>query len=235
MTDTIFLDGHIPLSIPFTYDTADIFGITDWSKMFVTKLLATHTGNCHSMPLFYRMICEALGVKAYLAFAPNHLYIKQYSEKLGWYNTELTSKVFPTDAWIMASGYVSADALRSRIYMDTLSEEQVLAYCLVDLAQGYEDKFPHADLDFMLRCCEKALQHFPTCVAALQLKAEVLGREAEETHSAALRSAYMDEVDLTLGRLVDLGYREVPPEVFRQWFSELHQEAGKYIDPRLER
>jgi len=33
-----------------------------------------------------------------LSLAPNHIYIKNYSEKIGWYNTELTSATFPTDA-----------------------------------------------------------------------------------------------------------------------------------------
>ncbi len=34
-------------------------------------------------------------------------------------NTELTSRSFPTDAWIMATGYISPDAVRSGIYLDT--------------------------------------------------------------------------------------------------------------------
>jgi hypothetical protein len=34
---------------PYTYDFDDMWGEKDWTKMFVSKLLATGKGNCHSM------------------------------------------------------------------------------------------------------------------------------------------------------------------------------------------
>jgi hypothetical protein len=72
---------------PFRYDFEDVFGDRDWSKMFVSKLLETRRGNCHSLPYLYKILCEELGVRAHLALAPNHIYIKHYAEKTGWYNT----------------------------------------------------------------------------------------------------------------------------------------------------
>jgi hypothetical protein len=125
---------------PYSYDFEDFWGERDWAKMFVLKLIETNKGNCHSLPFLYKMICEELGTKAYLALAPNHIYIKHYSEVHGWYNTELTSGLFPIDAWIMASGYIHLSAVQNRLYMDTLSEKQSVAICLVDLAKGYERK-----------------------------------------------------------------------------------------------
>jgi hypothetical protein len=62
---------------PYVYDFDDFWGEKRWEKMFVTKLLATHSGNCHSLPFLYKILCEELGAKAYLAMAPNHIYIKQ--------------------------------------------------------------------------------------------------------------------------------------------------------------
>jgi len=234
ITDTVFAEGRVPISLPFTYDTTDFFGLHDWTKMFVTKLLATHSGNCHSMPLFYKILAEELGVKAYLAVAPNHLYLKQHSEKIGWYNTELTSAAFPTDAWLMASGYVSSDALRSGIYMDTLSDKQTLSLCLIDLAEGFQDKYPQDNEEFILKCCAMALEYYPVCVAALQLKAEAIGRLRERTVDEAMKAAYLDELNSTLSRLVDLGYREVPLEVFQLWFAELRNHPEKFANPRME-
>ncbi len=47
-----------------------------WSNMFVSTLIATGKGNCHSMPLLYKLIMDELGEKCWLALAPNHMYIK---------------------------------------------------------------------------------------------------------------------------------------------------------------
>ena len=84
--------------MPYSYDFDDPFGHKDWDNMFVSKLLNTGKGNCHSLPYLYKIIAEELGISAHLALAPNHIYIKHKNEKDGWYNTELTSGIFPIDA-----------------------------------------------------------------------------------------------------------------------------------------
>jgi hypothetical protein len=180
MKDTvpIMLDTNKIVNIlPFTYDFEDFFGTLDWSKMFVTKLLETHKGNCHSLPFLYKIICEDLGVNAYLAQAPNHFYIKNRSKKDGWYNTELTSGFFPIDAWLFASGYITLEAVRNGIYMDTLSLQQSISVCVVDLAKGYENKFKCKGDTFVIKCCNKALEYYPNNITALLLKAETMKQQ----------------------------------------------------------
>ncbi len=57
MTDTIPLmldSSHIMVHLPFTYDFKDIWGREDWTKMFVSKLINTNKGNCHSLPCLFR-------------------------------------------------------------------------------------------------------------------------------------------------------------------------------------
>ncbi len=144
---------------PFTYNFDDFAGQKDWSNMFVSKLMETQKGNCHSLPYLYKMIMDELGQPAYLSLAPNHIYIKAQNKRVGWYNIELTCGDFPTDAWLTASGYIHTDALRNGIYMDTLSTKQSVCLCLVDLAQGYQAKFGIQDGSFILKCCETALTH----------------------------------------------------------------------------
>lgn len=85
---------------PYTYDTADFWGEEDWTKMFVVKLLSTQTGNCHSLPILYKILADEVGAEAWLSITPNHTYIKQWNDKTGWYNTELTAGRFPYDAEI---------------------------------------------------------------------------------------------------------------------------------------
>jgi hypothetical protein len=56
--------------LPYQYDFEDPFGKTDWSKMFVTKLLGSRQGQCHSMPLLYLILAEDLGIDARLTYSP---------------------------------------------------------------------------------------------------------------------------------------------------------------------
>ena len=70
MSDTVVLkdsEGNSSFyHLPYHYDFEDPFGKTDWAKMFVTKLLSSHEGQCHSMPLLYLILAEELGVDARL-------------------------------------------------------------------------------------------------------------------------------------------------------------------------
>lgn len=43
---------------PYTYDFNDIWGNQSWKNMFVTKLLDTKKGNCHSLPFLYKILIE---------------------------------------------------------------------------------------------------------------------------------------------------------------------------------
>lgn len=79
----------------FMYDFTDIFGEKDWQPQFVTKLLRTKQGNCHSLPYLYKILAESMGVEAYLAMAPNHVYIKHKDNEGNWVNVELTNASFP--------------------------------------------------------------------------------------------------------------------------------------------
>lgn len=136
MTDSIPIttENGVVIHEPFTYNFDDFAGKKDWSNMFVSTLMQTHKGNCHSMQYLYKMIMDQLGQPVSLSLAPNHIYIKAQNKRVGWYNIELTCGDFPTDGWLTASGYIHTDALRNGIYVDTISNKQSICLCLVDLA-----------------------------------------------------------------------------------------------------
>ena len=142
-----------------TYDFEDIYGRLDWTKMFVTKLMQTNTGQCHSMPLLYLILAEELQIEAYLAFSPEHSYIKLQDNTGSWVNLELTNGYYTTDLWLLSSGLVKSEAISSGIYMTPLSKEETIAQCLVDLAQGYIKKY--GGDRFVLQCVERALEYDP--------------------------------------------------------------------------
>lgn len=248
MTDTLPITTETTTtnSLPlYTYDFDDMWGEKDWTKMFVSKLLATGKGNCHSLPYLYKIIAEEMGIPAYLAFAPNHIYIKSYSEKTGWYNTELTSGTFPIDAWIIASGYVTVEAIQNGLYMDTLSTKQSVANCLVDLAQGYQHKFGKDNPEFVVKCCNTCLKYHSTNVNAMLTKAEAqkyyIQLQMKTKNKKTPQELFADnsikemyeDMEQTYVKLHQLGYRRMPEEMYMQWMGALRNEPNKYINNKV--
>lgn len=238
-------EGNMFKYIPYTYDFNDIWGHGDWKNMFVSKLMATRKGNCHSLPYLYKILAEELGAEAHLALAPNHIYIKHFNEKDGWYNTELTSGIFPMDSWLMASGYIHLDAVSNKLYMEALDNDQSLALCLVDLAQGYERKFPENDGEFVMKCVDLALHHYPTYINAMILKAETykrqLEQEAMKDHAGLDNEALQDEtlrnkflaLQNAYAQIHELGYRRMPEEMYLDWLTSLQEEREKYENKKI--
>lgn len=231
MTDSIPVTTNegIVMHTPFQYNFDDFAGRKDWSNMFVSTLMQTHKGNCHSLPYLYKMIMDELGQPAYLSLAPNHIYIKAQNKRVGWYNIELTCGDFPTDAWLMASGYIHTDALRNGIYMDTISTKQSLSLCLVDLAQAYQAKFGIQDGSFILKCCETALSNFPKYINAMLLKAETLTalykQSDKDSEHAKKLFAQMNEIYTNIHRL---GYRKMPQGMYLNWLKSSGTQTTNY-------
>ena len=80
--------------------------------MFVQKLLVTGKGQCNSLPKLYLILAEEIGAEAHLALSPNHSYIKFPDDEGNWHNIELTNNMLTTDAFILNSGYVKAEAIQ---------------------------------------------------------------------------------------------------------------------------
>ncbi len=249
MTDriTIMLDSaNFFLHKPFRYDFNDIFGQNDWSNMFVSKLIMTKKGNCHSLPYLYKILADEVGAKSHIAVAPNHFYIKHQSRANGWYNTELTSGIFPIDAWLMASGYIHLDAIVNKLYMEALNDKQSIALCMIDLAKGYEKKLGLlSDYDFILKCCDTALKYYPHYINGLLLKAETKKKQFD----ALMEKYYAEyptdifyipeakqlfmEMNKLYAEIHQLGYRKMPNEMYLDWLVSLKEERSKYENKNI--
>ncbi len=231
---------------PFSYDFTDVFGHKNWSNMFVTKLLDTKKGNCHSLPYLYKILADEIGAKAYIAVAPNHFYIKHHSKANGWYNTELTSGIFPIDAWLMASGYIHLDAIVNKLYMEALNDKQSVALCMIDLAKGYQRKFgKSADNEFILKCCNAALKHYPNYINALILKAETKKKLFEglmqknyaeypaDIFQIPEAKQLFTEMTQLYAKIHQLGYRKMPEKMYLNWLVSLKKERNKYENKNI--
>lgn len=220
--------------LPFKYDFEDYMGLQNYSKMFVSKLLATGAGQCHSMPLLYLMLAEEINAEAYLALSPNHSYIRFPDDKGKWYNIELTNGMLSTDSFILQSGYIKSEALQNKIYMENLNRAQMLAHILTDMAQGYIHKFGYDE--FVTKVIDKALQLSPNSINANMVKANLdsarlefvlrqIGKRTLKDYPKAV--ALMEAVKKQYGIIDQLGYEPMPEEAYREWLQSLNEESQK--------
>ncbi len=242
MSDTLKIksplqEGYLT-SYPMRYDFEDFRGEKDWSKMFVTKLLATHKGQCHSLPLLYLILCESVGAEASIAYSPSHSYITFKDQKGNWYNLELTNGKIVSDAFIAGSGFVSAEAIRNGTYMAPQSPKQVIAECLSDLAMGYAHKFGYDG--FVNQCVDSVLKYDPKNLMAWMVKSnyqtvrfEYVVNQVGRPHPDILKSNYPEIYRLltdrneTYRRVDASGHREMPPEVYSAWLKAVEAEKEK--------
>lgn len=236
-TDTIRTMDNQIISLPFRYNFEDALGNKEFSNTFVTNLLLTKKGNCHSLPYLYKILTEELGTTSYLALAPMHIYIKQFNKKVGWYNVELTSGQFPMDAYLMSTGYISHQNIVSKIYMDTLSYKESIATCVMDLCYAYMRKMDTvANSDFILKCANKSLEIKPNYVSGL-LRLNGIHRylcskylkENKPDLSQIHKQAFIE----TNKRLMKLDYQDVSAETFNKWYTSYQKDKSKYDNPEI--
>ena len=219
--------------IPFQYAFEDVFGSKDIANMFVSKLLYSRKGNCHSLPYLYKILCEEQGTSAHLALAPSHVYIKHQNKANGWYNTELTSGIFPNDAWLMASGFIHVDAITNGVYMKALNDKESIALVLIDLAQAYERSFPYNDGTFLLKCAETAIKAYPNFATALILKAEVHKKQLEQETDPEKAKKKFRSLEKEYAYIHESGYRFMPEQMYLNWLVSLKTERDKYENKKL--
>lgn len=226
----------------FEYDFKDYLGEKDYSKMFVSKLLKTGSGQCHSMPLYYLILAEAMGTEAYLSLAPNHSYIRFIDDEGKMRNIELTNGVFSTDNFLLESGYIKSEALQNKIYMENLTKKELLGMAYFDLARGYVHKFGYDE--FVNKVIDKALELYPNGVAPNMERANVsrarllsvlkrLGINPDDKIDLQ-RTGYFPKAVEQFKQLNEqfdnidrLGYAEMPSSAYEAWLGSLKTETNK--------
>lgn len=214
-----------------SYDFEDLMGKTDRSKMFVTKLLNTKTGNCHSLPFLYKILAEETKAGAYLALGPNHLYIKHKDDKGLWVNVELTNNSFPRDGWIISSLSITTDAIKKEVYMEPLTLKESVVLCLYDLVLQYRFQFGYDD--FTLKTCDTIIKYFPQCIYAYMIKSEILDERRKElmTANKNQRNGKIIQLETDITKLYSqidsMGYRDMPKEQYERWVKQAEEERKK--------
>lgn len=243
MADTIKVKDQLLektiTTYPKTYDFEDFWGREDLRKTFVSKLMKTGTGNCHSLPLLFLMLAEEIGVEAHLAFAPNHSYVK-FKDKMGnWQNIELTIGMIASDQFMVQTGYIKAEAIQNRIYLEPVSKEQAIAQCLNDLTMYYTRKYGYDD--FVIKCTNTSINKFPVNLTAHQINANYYttlidyviqqykhyGLSKDEFDKDEKAQYVLKQAIGASNHVENLGYSDMPADAYEAWIKSMEKEAKK--------
>lgn len=159
--------------IPYTYDFGEDYSNEDWHYMLVSRVLETHKGRCRSLPWAMMVIAEELDAEMYLAYAPKHVYMmypnldNHYPEE--WVNVEVTSHQFVPAFWIKEHFEIPDSAIHVGTYMQPLTQEQVVARQLSDLALSYWQRNGIYD-EFTYQCADVSLRYYPMNPNAILIK-----------------------------------------------------------------
>lgn len=239
-TDTLQIKSKQLKHLPFKYDFEDYRGQEDWGKMFVSKVLATNSGQCHSLPMLYLILAREIGAEAQLAYSPSHTYIKFQDDDGIWHNVELTNGMLSTDAFVLQSGFIKAEALQNKIYMQPLNEKQLLSLCFFDLAKGYVRKYGYDE--FVENAIEAALLLDSNNINAQMEKSDYLTVRhkyvadqigANEENFRQMLDAYpifrmmTRERNRQYQKLDDMGYSEMPADAYEAWLKSMNEAKQK--------
>ncbi len=162
---------------PFIYNFSDAEATEDFTQQFVSKVMQTHSGQCRSLPMYYRVLAEAVDADAYIAYAPQHVFIRYRDEDNlfpeDWVNIELTSHQLVPEFSIKENFEISEKTIENKVYLYPLTDKETVASQLADLAFGYWKKYRIYD-DFTLLCTDKSLEYYPQNPKALIIKGKSL-------------------------------------------------------------
>ncbi len=228
------------VSKPMLYDFDDYAGKKEPTKVFVSKLLRTGTGQCMSLPMLYYLFAKAMGAEANIAFAPQHSYI-MFKDKLNiWQNIELTGRIFTTNDFNWQSGFIKTEQVKSGIYLRPISEKETIAHLLTTLAITYVRKFGTDD-----RVMEMALtanKHFPNDITSNMImtgythelwKNVVRQYQVYNLPESQLKNdKQVQEIKQARDKLLnhlykDLGWAKIPDEEYKKWLDGVNQLAIK--------
>jgi regulator of sirC expression with transglutaminase-like and TPR domain len=124
----LYVSGPWNGNRPVSYDLNDPYGHVIRTKL-LARYLASHRGNCVSMPTLFLILADRMGLRVTLSVAPNHEFLKYIDAATGKvYNIEATSGGYPaTDDWYRSQMPMSDKSVANGIYLKTLSRKQTVA------------------------------------------------------------------------------------------------------------
>lgn len=219
----------------YTYDFNDYMGKHDFTNTFVTKLMHTHSGQCRSLPLFYKILANEIGAEAYIAYAPMHSFIRHHNEDGSrLINVELTNHSMPREVFIIETTGITQRAIETGIYMRPYDDKQIVIELLIELTYGYKRLY-NVDT-FVENCVNVALRYDPDNLAAWMTLADKLYCEGVAYQQELRRKGLPDDrwslnnhaqYQTIRRKIADLGYVETTSELYDKWMREIQKEVER--------
>ena len=219
------------------YDYDSMFNFEDMRGYMVSSLMDTKKGNCHSMPYYYKILADEVGVEAFVALAPLHVFVKHRDEQGKWWNLELTTGTFARTSFMIESFKVTDAGMASGLYMKPLDGKELLTVCLSDLIGYYHKKTGIYYGELVHKACDAGIKH--NKASELQLwKADAIKYDlAQEMQKKGLTNtnqlapypklfAMKEEMKETFEYIHEMGYYEMLPQDYRQRIEDIKN--GKY-------
>lgn len=223
---------------PFTYDHNDIDSKQDFTQQFVSKLMRTHKGQCRSLPYYYKILAEAIGAEAYIAYAPIHTFIRYpNADNLfpeDWVNVELTTHQYTPEFHYIESFEINEKALQNKVYLNPLTDRETVAAQLSDLAFAYSVKYGVYD-DFTWLCSSKSFEYYPrhynTLITMGKSLDIVLGRYLESNGEKVDEYVlYLEKKSIELyEQLLAMGWEQLGEEYFKR-LDRKNEKAKKILE-----
>lgn len=216
---------------PMKYDFNDCDGKLRFDNMFVSKLIATHSGQCHSMPLYFKILSQELGSESHITYSPRHSFIRFKSRNDNWYNAELTSGVMMSDAAVLEGGFIKSESLKSGIYMRALGLHETVACTINDLMNGYIRKYGYDC--FIQKAINVVKKYYPNQLHTSMIEANLQtvtmtyiarqkGRPPIEIFKRdSLANESLEKMHELYSKLDNLGYEDMPDKHYQKWLKSL--------------
>jgi hypothetical protein len=234
MNDTIFIrQGKVLRG--YTYDHDNFDPEKSWENMSISKILKTRKGQCHSMPSLYKILSEELHTEAFLSDITIHGYIQFRDLKGRFYNYEATNGTMPSDVEMQNYFYVKTAALQNKIYMQPLTNRQVISGSIIDLARAYQWRFGERDTQFVVNCMKQAAKYYSNYWRIFAIRNNILYDEAGRAFVAAGSPSkedtkahperyrdFLTKYDRLLAyddKIKTMGYEHLPTDIYEQMLA----------------
>jgi hypothetical protein len=228
------------VSKPMLYDYEDYAGKNDITKVFVSKLLRTGSGQCMSLPMLYYMYAKTFGADVYVAFAPQHSYVT-FKDNLGnWQNIELTARMFIATDYHWQSGFITTEQIKSGIYLRPSTEKETIAYLMTTLALSYVKTIGTDER--VLQMATTAKQYFPKSLTANMIYAgyyidlwnnivrqyDVFQLPEDKFNNDEQARAIKQKAEAAASYVKkDLGWKEMPDWAYKKWLEGVNNLANR--------
>jgi regulator of sirC expression with transglutaminase-like and TPR domain len=171
---TVYVSGPWNNGRKFDYNFDDPFG-KDVHTTLLSTYLATKRGNCVSMPIFFAILAQRIGLHVALAAAPNHLLVKIKLDDGQWKNIEATSGSTLTDQEYIQRFQITPQAVQSGLYLRALTMREAVVEMATPFIQDYAKSHSPSQIMAM---ADLALSYDPKDAAGMMFKALAYDKQA---------------------------------------------------------